>query len=67
MPEARSLDLNQAVPRHTPSKRTSVRAVMLAVTAIGGRLERDGETGWLVLGRGIEGVHAWAERGARLP
>ena len=47
------LEVLQAVARRPIPKRPTVQEAMLAVAALGGHLLRNGDPGWLVLGRGM--------------
>ncbi len=46
--------LQDAQPKHKLTKRSNVRAVMLAIAAFGGHIKNNGEPGWITLGRGFE-------------
>ncbi|MGE0872652.1 MAG: IS4 family transposase [Kofleriaceae bacterium] len=50
---ASQLDVLQAVARRPMPKRPTVRDAMLAIAGLGGHLTRNGDPGWLVLGRGM--------------
>lgn len=47
------LDVLQAVAKRPMPKRPTVRDAMLAIAGLGGHLPRNGDPGWLVLGRGM--------------
>jgi hypothetical protein len=47
------LDVLHSVARRPMPKRPSIRDAMLAVAGLGGHLLRNGDPGWLVLGRGM--------------
>lgn len=47
------LDVLRAVTRRPMPKRPNVRDAMMAVAGLGGHLPRNGDPGWLVLGRGM--------------
>lgn len=47
------LDVLKAVARRPMPSKPTVKDAMLAVAAIGGHLTRNGDPGWLVLGRGM--------------
>jgi len=47
------LEVLQAVAKRPIPKRPTVRDAMLAVAGLGGHLPRNGDPGWLVLGRGM--------------
>ena len=47
------LDVLRAVAKRPMVKRPNVKQAMLAVAALGGHLPRNGDPGWLVLGRGM--------------
>lgn len=43
-------------PKHKLTKRSNVRAVMLAIAAAGGHIKNNGEPGWITLGRGFDDI-----------
>ena len=47
------LDVLHAVARRPMPKRPTVKDAMLAIASLGGHLLRNGDPGWLVLGRGM--------------
>jgi hypothetical protein len=47
------LDVLHAVSRRPMPKRPTVKDAMLAIAGLGGHLPRNGDPGWLVLGRGM--------------
>jgi hypothetical protein len=47
------VEVLQAVAKRPMPKRPSVQEAMLAVAGLGGHLPRNGDPGWLVLGRGM--------------
>ncbi len=47
------LEVLQAVARRPMPKRPTVQDAMLAIAGLGGHLPRNGDPGWLVLGRGM--------------
>ena len=49
----RQLDVLRAIARRPMPPRPTVADAMLAVAALGGHLPRNGDPGWLVLGRGM--------------
>jgi hypothetical protein len=50
---ASQLEVLQAVAKRPIPKRPTVQEAMLAVAGLGGHLPRNGDPGWLVLGRGM--------------
>jgi hypothetical protein len=50
---ASQLEVLQAVAKRPIPKRPTVKEAMVAVAALGAHLPRNGDPGWLVLGRGI--------------
>lgn len=50
---ASQLDVLQATARRPMPKNPTVREAMLAIAGLGGHLPRNGDPGWLVLGRGM--------------
>ena len=48
--------LQDAQPKHSLTKRSNVRAVMLAIAAFGGHIKNNGEPGRITLGRGFEHI-----------
>jgi hypothetical protein len=61
------IDVLQAIAKRPIPKRPSVRDAMRAVAALGGHLPRNGDPGWLVLGRGMHDLLlielGWQARG----
>lgn len=47
------IEVLRAVARRPIAERPTVREAMLAIAALGGHLKRNGDPGWLVLGRGM--------------
>jgi hypothetical protein len=58
------LEILQAVARRPLPTHPSVQQAMLAIAALGGHLTRNGEPGWIVLGRGMHDLLLF-ERGWR--
>ena len=50
---AAQLDVLQATAKRPMPKNPTVREAMLAIAGLGGHLPRNGDPGWLVLGRGM--------------
>ena len=61
------LDVLHAVAKRPISARPTVREAMLAIAGLGGHLPRNGDPGWLVLGRGMHDLLllelGWRARG----
>jgi hypothetical protein len=64
------LEVLRAVARRPMPSRPTVKDAMLAVAALGGHLPRNGDPGWLVLGRGLHDLLllelGWRARGSEM-
>lgn len=52
------LVLRQQVPKRMLPARPTARQVVRAIAKLGGHIDRNGPPGWLVIGRGLEHLHA---------